>query len=45
MREDDSCIDTLVMDYPKCVKIVVKGVTDDDGIAIDKCVKGFAYRR
>jgi hypothetical protein len=45
MRKDDSCIDALMVDYPKCVKIVVKGVADDDGMVVNECVEGFAYRR
>lgn len=45
MREENGCIDALMMDYPKCVEIVVKGVTDDDRITVDECVKRFAYRR
>jgi len=45
MREDNSCIDALMMNHPKCVEIIVKGVTDDDGITVNERVKGSAYRR
>jgi len=45
MREENSCIDALMMNYPKCVEIIMKGVTDDDRIMADERVKGFAYRR
>jgi len=45
MREENSCIDAPMMNYPKCVEIIMKGVTDDDRIMVDERVKGFAYRR
>lgn len=45
MREENSCIDALMMNYPKRIEIIVKSVTDDDRITVDEGVKGFAYRR
>jgi len=44
MREKNNCIDASVMNHPKRVEIIMKGMTDDNRISVDEYVKGFAYR-
>ena len=44
MREKYSGVHTSVMDHPQSLQIVVEGMSDYNGLRINKCIQRLAYR-